>query len=381
MSAERIKVLLVDDDQRLLSALQRALRRDFDITTAEGAVEGLRALERAGPFPVVVSDQNMPRILGSTFLSKSSDVFPDTVRIMLTGNNDQETAIKAVNEAKVFRFLNKPCNSNDLSVAIRDAYRQYELSVGEKRVLEETLTGSVRLLVEMLSMAHPEIFRRSQLVRKWAKAAVAGLGMQYSWSLKVAAMLWPIPDTMLPADLAMRRNNGETLSEKEMKTVFETKLAASRMITAVPRLEDVARLILLSSKQTQDALGEHNAPQEAKLLHILIDLSRAIDPSKPNKLEDGFKRLQAEDHGYDPALLMALPNILSGETGDGKNRVMTILARELRPGDLLMDDLNDAAGRLLLAAGHEITESLASTLLRMHENGSGLEKVRAVRPA
>ncbi len=328
----------------------------------------------------MISDQNMPQIAGAAFLAKSCEAFPDTVRIMLTGNNDQETAIRAVNEGQVFRFLNKPCNAHDLLAAVQDAHKHHLVITSEKKVLEETLTGSVKLLSEMLSLAYPEAFRRSQLVQKWAGIAIRAFGMKDAWALRIGAMLWPIADTLLPPELAERRNCGEKLSDDEMKLLLETKLEASRMLGAIPRLEPVSRLILLSSRQTQIALGEPNTPAQARLLHILIDLSRAIDPGHPEQLSIGFETLSQGDFGYDVAMLAALPGVLANtsESGHG-SRVMKIMACELKPGDLLMNDLRDHSGKLLLATGQEITSTLAATIARMHANGLALSMVRAVR--
>lgn len=103
------KILCVDDDSNILQGYKRALRRDFDIFIAEGGLEALSIIEKEGPFAVVVSDMRMPVMDGVQFLSRVRDIAPETVRMMLTGNADQQTAIIAVNEGNIFRFLTKPC--------------------------------------------------------------------------------------------------------------------------------------------------------------------------------------------------------------------------------------------------------------------------------
>ena len=91
------KILLVDDEQNILTGLKRQLRGTFNILTAEGGHKGLEALEEQGPFAVIVSDMRMPEMNGIQFLVKASEVCPDAVRMMLTGNADLETAMHAVN--------------------------------------------------------------------------------------------------------------------------------------------------------------------------------------------------------------------------------------------------------------------------------------------
>jgi len=99
------KVLFVDDDPNLLASCERNFRRKFQIETAEGGELALQKITERGPFAVVVSDRQMPRMDGIKFLSLVKERAPDTVRIMLTGNADLEGAVKVVNEGNIFRFL------------------------------------------------------------------------------------------------------------------------------------------------------------------------------------------------------------------------------------------------------------------------------------
>ena len=105
------KVLFVDDDERLLRGLQRQLSQKFSLDCVSDPVVAQQQLDRSGPYAVVVSDMRMPRLTGVELLSHVRDVFPDTVRIMLTGEADLNTTIAAVNEGHIFRFLTKPCGA------------------------------------------------------------------------------------------------------------------------------------------------------------------------------------------------------------------------------------------------------------------------------
>jgi len=87
--ADKVKprVLLVDDDEKILRALVRSLRGSFDLTTATSGAEGLEMLDREAPFEVIVSDMKMPQMNGATFLKHAYTKRPDTVRLLLTGYN------------------------------------------------------------------------------------------------------------------------------------------------------------------------------------------------------------------------------------------------------------------------------------------------------
>jgi len=102
------KILLVDDDCNILDAYRRSLSREFLMETAVGGEQALKLLAQDDPFAVVVSDMRMPGMDGIQLLNTIKSQSPDTIRVMLTGNADMDTAIKAINEGSIFRFLNKP---------------------------------------------------------------------------------------------------------------------------------------------------------------------------------------------------------------------------------------------------------------------------------
>lgn len=121
------KILCVDDDPNILQAYQRSLRREFEIEVAKGGKEGLEVIASQGPFAVVVSDMRMPGMDGIQFLSKVREQTPNTVRIMLTGHADRQTAIDAVNQGNIFRFLTKPCSPEILAKSLEEGIQQYQL--------------------------------------------------------------------------------------------------------------------------------------------------------------------------------------------------------------------------------------------------------------
>ena len=129
------RVLVVDDEPNFLASVRRGLRGRYDLTTVESGAEALRAISESGPFSVVVCDQQMPHMNGVEALHRIRDLTPDTVRIMLTGNADQETAIAAINQGQVFRFLSKPCPSADLATAIDSALAAYHAAAAERAVI------------------------------------------------------------------------------------------------------------------------------------------------------------------------------------------------------------------------------------------------------
>ena len=119
-------VLLVDDEENVLSGYRRSLRGKFQIDTARSGAEALALIDRHGPYPVIVSDMRMPGMDGVELLCQVKRSHPEMVRVLLTGNSDQQTAVQAINRGDVFRFLNKPCPPDVLGATLATARSQLE---------------------------------------------------------------------------------------------------------------------------------------------------------------------------------------------------------------------------------------------------------------
>jgi DNA-binding NtrC family response regulator len=122
------KILLVDDEPSVLEGYQRLLRQEFQLETAVGGEEALDKLTVSGPYAVLVADMRMPGMDGAQLLAKVMVKFPATIRIMLTGNLDIQTAVRAINEGSIYRFLTKPCEKETLISTLQAALVQYRLS-------------------------------------------------------------------------------------------------------------------------------------------------------------------------------------------------------------------------------------------------------------
>ena len=119
-------LLVVDDDPGILSLIQLLLRgRGYRVLVARSAYEGMELLAR-NPVQVILSDQRMPEVSGVEFLERAKELYPDTVRIMLSGHADFDSAIRAVNKCAIYKFLTKPCFDDRLREHIRDAFQHYE---------------------------------------------------------------------------------------------------------------------------------------------------------------------------------------------------------------------------------------------------------------
>jgi len=136
----RATILLVDDEAHVRSGLARALHDpDYLILQADSPAAALALLERE-PVDVIISDHLMPGMTGLEFLEIVRDRFPDTSRIMLTGQADMDTAVRAIQEGQIYRYLAKPCDQTELKVTVHLALEQLELTREHRRLLEVVST-------------------------------------------------------------------------------------------------------------------------------------------------------------------------------------------------------------------------------------------------
>jgi two-component system, probable response regulator PhcQ len=135
MSAKTATILLVDDEPNVTEALGRALRREpYEILTATSGAAAQKVLE-GHHVDVVVSDEQMPGMSGSVFLTGVRKKFPHTIRMILSGQANLEAAVRAINEGEVYRFFLKPCNPADLILTVRQALAHKRLEEQSRRML------------------------------------------------------------------------------------------------------------------------------------------------------------------------------------------------------------------------------------------------------
>ena len=121
------RMLVVDDEPDNLDLLYRTFRRDFQVLRAESGIEALKVLSSEGEVAVIISDQRMPEMKGTEFLSKTVPDFPDTVRIILTGFTDVEDLVEAINAGQVYRYITKPWDPDELKHVVERASETYDV--------------------------------------------------------------------------------------------------------------------------------------------------------------------------------------------------------------------------------------------------------------
>ena len=160
------KILIVDDEPTITDTLKGVLSHEpYGILCAGSAEEALPILARE-QVDVVISDEKMPGMSGSEFLSLVRQKYPGTIRVILTGHASLESAIRAINEGEIYRFFTKPFNVFDLTITIRQALQQRELKKESQRLLRMVKRQST--FIEELEKQYPGITK----VKKDARGEV-----------------------------------------------------------------------------------------------------------------------------------------------------------------------------------------------------------------
>ena len=366
------RILFVDDDPNILEAYQRKLQHALVVRTAEGPHVGLREIREKGPFAVVVADMNMPLMNGVEFLANVRELAPDTVRMMLTGNTDIRVAMQAVNDGNVFRFLTKPCPSKRMGESLIAGIKQYRLITGEKELLEGTLKGTVELLAEILSWVNPDSFGRTLQLRNMAMAMASKLNVEDTWEIELAARLSQIGTMAIPQDLLAKASRGDPLDEDEREVFSSVPAVGQDLLKRIPRLENVARIVLYQSKDydgggfPEDAVEGEDIPLGAQILRVANDFHelRASGESRHGAL----KQMNERDGCYAPSVLAAVADAdHRQEVQTESYKVVRISFEELGAGLKLASDLTTSEGRKLVAADTVISEALLVRLKKFHE--------------
>ncbi len=356
------RILCVDDEVKVLRALRRQLHDTYDTVSAEGSMAALELFEAGEEFAVVLADMRMPGMDGAQLLEKIRRLSPGTVRIMLTGNADQDTAKRAVNQGRAFRFLSKPCDPEDLKEALRDGVEQYRLQVAERKLLEDTLNGSIKVLVEILSISDPHSFRHSIELKRLAGDLARELDAEEPWEVEVAATLAQLGAVTVPLEILAKVEADAPLKPKEQAIFDGIPAASARLIENIPRLEGVARIVELQGRDFVPDSAD-SPPLGSRILRVLRDMLELEDRGLPR--DQALASLANGAPGYDPAVLHTTFELLG--LSPRSTQAINVMVDKLHPGHVLAAPLKTRAGQLILREGQTIGTVLLARLRNIHE--------------
>lgn len=362
----RLRVLLVDDEPAVLEGLELQLGRRYEVHGTTQPAQALKMIDTMAPFAIVLSDMRMPGMDGAALLREIRNRQPHGVRMLLSGHADVGSAIAAVNDGGVFRFLTKPCPPAQLLAAFDAAAQHYRVQAAERALLEQTLRGAIKALAEVLAVVDPAGHGQALRVQQLSLELAKELAFAPGWSLEVAALLSSIGRVSLPAEVLQRLHAGEIPLPDEAAMLARLPKLTDRLLAAIPRLEPARAILLLSHEQP---LPEGWATDFGSGTLATLGRCAAI-----LRVAEGFDTLLT--HGYgsaealgvlrarkvagDAAVIDALESLRARDQGRVSVRQLPIAM--LQPGMVIAGDLCTTAGQLLVTRGFVISESFLARL-------------------
>ncbi|MDA8091501.1 MAG: response regulator [Nitrospiraceae bacterium] len=412
------RLLLVDDEENVLRSLQRLLfEEDLEILTATSGAAGLDIL-REKELAVIVSDQKMPHMSGAEFLAQAAKVSPDTVRIILTAYADTGSAIKAINDGGVYRYISKPWNDGELAGIIREAVERYALVRENKRLAELTarqneelrkwsvelemyvqrqtidlsnknrelvrineraqgrLQDFLRVLSSMIELRGKTVSSHSNNVAAISVelARMTGLSEAETGILGIAAQLHDIGKIGLP-DVILLKEPWDLAAD----AAAQYRRHSVRGQTALAALEEFneAGVLIRHHHEAWDGSGfpeglrRSDIPVGARIIAMADRLDRLAGKAGPGGLQDVLRSIKGGSGKlFDPGLYGPLETLVREKGWDiiffssGGKEEMVLGLDALEPGMELSRDLHSGTGLLLLGRGAVLTQANIAVLKR-----------------
>jgi response regulator RpfG family c-di-GMP phosphodiesterase len=304
-------------------------------------------------------------------------ISPDTVRVILTGYADFQSAMGAVNDGEVFRFLTKPCENLVLRKALVGCLEQHRLVTSEKELLEKTLVGCVEALVDVLSLSNPAAFSRAVRIRRYVQTMVAELQLDSPWKFEMAALLSQLGCVTLPPKIIEMARRGEILTSAEQKAFDRHPAVASDLLKKIPRLEDIAWIV--AQQRTKLGPSVAGISNELVLGAQILRVAIEFDDMKAKGMGDTEAREWLKESSYlNPRTIQTLRCVRkdseSGEIG-------SVAISALAVGMVLQEDITTHLGVLIAVRGQELTSSLIVCLNNFHRQGEIPAEMLVLRPS
>lgn len=361
-------ILLVDDDPNILSGYLRHLRKGFNVDTALGGRQALDMIHDQGPYAVVVSDLKMPGMDGIELLSQVKERSPDTVRVMLTGFAEVSSAIAAINEGSIFRFLTKPCEIETLGRALADGIKQHRLITAERELLQKTLTGCTKALTDILALLNPTALGRSSRIQDLALGIARQLGLSDLWALQTGALLSQLGMILVPPTALENLYQGKALVGEELQLFDMHPLLAADLLKHIPRLEEVCHIISYQEKRFDgggpplESPGGDDIPMGARILKVALDYDLATSRKLPQ--DKALAEMAKNRAWYDPQVFKALEKLLAlGEEALPRE----VGLKDLTENMVMAEEVHTLDGVLIVPKGFRVTRLLVRLLDNFQE--------------
>lgn len=418
------RILCVDDERSVLMSLKRLLRGEqFDVCIVESGKEGLALIESEEAFDLIISDMRMPEMDGAEFLATAAKIAPDSVRILLTGYSDQEATIRAINEGKVYRYLHKPWDNDELKQIIDDAIQLKQTSDSEKDLnkrLKNTLVkikqesaglkaqvdktnqiqnaqdsildgaedqvkvsyrATIKAFSNLINFRTGRSHKTAEDIAHHAVVVSEALGLDRSYLVDIehAAVLYPLgmvtlSDSLLTSPVA-------SMSPEDRTAYQSHPVVGEQILAPIDALSNAAVIVRHQNENfdgsgSPDGLEAGDIPVASRILRLARDFNEQLD-SGDLSVADMIDQMSAQKGKiYDPELAdiyidLIQQNRFEIETISGQ----IVETDELSEGMTVSRDMYNSEGILILSKGAVISTSTIDKLVRFEQRSGEKFKI------
>lgn len=354
------KILFVDDDPVLLGILSGTASQqfgtEFEIQTAEGGQAAIEVTDSEGPFSVVVVDMQMPGMNGIETIGHLRTKMPHAVFMMLTANRDLETAIHAVNDGKVFKFLSKPCEPSELASSIKAAQSEHNSLVSAKDLLSGTISGTLDLMTDLIEMPDGRHIDTARMLNATSDLA-SRMAINLGWEERIAARVFLVGIAMLSPQEAERFDCLDPTSDEHKELFGKICRVSAGLLKKIPRFDWIVDLLRLVPKA--ERYRELGSREELSALVLRVVFYWNFLTMKGMCVETASATIRK--------IMPELPDKLIGAVEclhDNRDAlcVKTVAMTELKPGMIPYHSVTNDQGCKVISGGRRLTQAMIDNL-------------------
>ena len=421
------KILMVDDDLENIKLLGNILRdENYMLGFASDGNKALKLLKEANDYDLVLLDVNMPNLNGYEVcrMMKEHPILKDIPVIFLSSYSEVDFIVEGF-ESGANDYVTKPIKKKELLARINTQLKLKEvenslidsiiekekLLVSEQQLLDKTLKGSIKILIDILSMIGPVALFPTKKTSQNAKKLASDLNITKVWELEIALLLSKLGCITIPSEVLQNKLEGKNISAEQNKIFLQHPQLGKKLLSNIPRFEYIAESIAYQFKHydgsgyPDDDIQGERIPLFGRILVILNDIEELNHSG--NTREENLRQLQSRENWYDPQLLRLVniemfeeisiefkkeseskkeasnkkesANVLTLKRQPPKNYSSVINVSSIQNGYLLAENIVNKNGMIIVRRDKEITDVIKHSLIHLSQIGSISEFVKVYK--